>query len=338
MYDSTFTNPPEIVTSGHNWPAGTDYNNIDEVLAIPLFEGDNVDFVSPFVGIEVDTTYGFPPLEINFTGSSKYTADSWSWDFGDGGTSEIQSPNYTYTDPGAYHVTLEVNSGEQSYSFRRKKFIHILNDTLYAQDINGDPGESVEVIINGKNTISTKTLVIPVEYNGSLELVMDSFSIAGCRTEHFDYVSRTSYDPGNSTASFRIYNTDIMTPILETGSGPVLKLYFTISPYAQFGDTNPIILDGYSPTSIPRFYGWDFYFSPATVAGEVSLSGLCGDADGSGTVNILDISYLISYLYLGGPAPDPYAIGDVDGSGTVNILDVSYLINYLYLDGPDPIC
>ena len=35
----------------------------------------------------------------------------------------------------------------------------------------------------------------------------------------------------------------------------------------------------------------------------------------------------------------PYAIcGDIDGSGSINILDVTYLVNYLYKDGPEPIC
>jgi len=29
----------------------------------------------------------------------------------------------------------------------------------------------------------------------------------------------------------------------------------------------------------------------------------CGDANGDSNVNILDITYLIGYLYMGGPAP-----------------------------------
>jgi PKD repeat protein len=33
---------------------------------------------------------------------------SWSWDFGDGGTSTLQNPTYDYADNGTYHVTLTV--------------------------------------------------------------------------------------------------------------------------------------------------------------------------------------------------------------------------------------
>jgi hypothetical protein len=64
----------------------------------------------------------------------------------------------------------------------------------------------------------------------------------------------------------------------------------------------------------------------------------CGDIDGNWTRNILDITYLINFLYMGGPAPVSMDHADVDSSGEVNILDVVYLINYLYQEGPEPNC
>jgi hypothetical protein len=65
---------------------------------------------------------------------------------------------------------------------------------------------------------------------------------------------------------------------------------------------------------------------------------ICGDVNGTGTVNILDITFLINYVYKGGPAPDPVEAGDTNGNGVINILDITYLINYVYLGGPAPIC
>jgi hypothetical protein len=67
---------------------------------------------------------------------------------------------------------------------------------------------------------------------------------------------------------------------------------------------------------------------------------LPGDADGSGIYTILDITYLINYVYKGGPAPvpDPIAAGDANCNGTVNLLDIVFLINYLLKNGPEPIC
>jgi len=65
---------------------------------------------------------------------------------------------------------------------------------------------------------------------------------------------------------------------------------------------------------------------------------VCGDANGDLGVNILDITFLINYLYKGGPAPQPEQSADADGNTNINILDVTYLINYLYKGGGDPIC
>jgi len=65
---------------------------------------------------------------------------------------------------------------------------------------------------------------------------------------------------------------------------------------------------------------------------------LPGDANNDGVVNILDITFLINYLYKLGPAPDCPVEGDTNGDCVINILDVTYLINYLYKGGPLPIC
>jgi uncharacterized Ntn-hydrolase superfamily protein len=66
---------------------------------------------------------------------------------------------------------------------------------------------------------------------------------------------------------------------------------------------------------------------------------LCGDANGDFTHNILDISYLINYLYQEGPIPFPFIeVGDCNGDGTINILDITYMIAHLYMGGPAPMC
>lgn len=70
----------------------------------------------------------------------------------------------------------------------------------------------------------------------------------------------------------------------------------------------------------------------------LSFAGDCGDANSSGTINALDITYLINFLYKHGPAPNPLQSGDVNGSTTVNALDITYLINFLYKHGPAPNC
>ena len=47
---------------------------------------------------------------IKFEGSTTYESSEleWSWDFGDGETSDLRSPTHTYTESGTYEIALEV--------------------------------------------------------------------------------------------------------------------------------------------------------------------------------------------------------------------------------------
>ncbi len=63
---------------------------------------------------------------------------------------------------------------------------------------------------------------------------------------------------------------------------------------------------------------------------------VCGDANGDGTINIADAVYIISYIFKGGPAPDPLCVADANGDGTVNISDAVYLVSYIFKGGPPP--
>jgi len=70
----------------------------------------------------------------------------------------------------------------------------------------------------------------------------------------------------------------------------------------------------------------------------VPCCNLPGDANDNEAVNILDVTYLINYLYKYGPPPPCMPEGDANGNGAVNILDVTRIINYLYLAGSPPVC
>ncbi len=44
-YDSAFNNPPQLISSGHNGPAGPHYNKRDNILAVPNFYFNSVDLI-----------------------------------------------------------------------------------------------------------------------------------------------------------------------------------------------------------------------------------------------------------------------------------------------------
>lgn len=63
---------------------------------------------------------------------------------------------------------------------------------------------------------------------------------------------------------------------------------------------------------------------------------LCGDANGDAAINVADAVYLISYIFKGGPAPEPLCLGDANNDDVDNIADAVYLINYIFKGGPPP--
>jgi hypothetical protein len=63
---------------------------------------------------------------------------------------------------------------------------------------------------------------------------------------------------------------------------------------------------------------------------------LSGDATGDWNIDISDVVYLLNYLFVHGPAPDPFGAGDATCDGVVDASDIVYLLNYLFVKGPPP--
>jgi outer membrane protein assembly factor BamB len=65
--------------------------------------------------------------------------------------------------------------------------------------------------------------------------------------------------------------------------------------------------------------------------------GPSGDADGSGSTNVADLTFIVDYLFNSGPEAECPVAADVDGSGDTNVADVTYLVDYLFRSGPPPV-
>jgi len=67
-----------------------------------------------------------------------------------------------------------------------------------------------------------------------------------------------------------------------------------------------------------------------------------GDVDNSGTLNVSDLTYLVAYLFAGGPDPAVDSDcpsdnrGDVDCSMAVNVSDLTYFVAHLFQGGVPP--
>jgi PKD repeat protein len=84
---------------------------IDAVLLPPDGDGENGGGDGGVAGFEANITKGPAPLSVAFTDlSTAQGIEEWSWEFGDGGTSEEQDPIHTYRVPGVYDVRLTVST------------------------------------------------------------------------------------------------------------------------------------------------------------------------------------------------------------------------------------
>jgi hypothetical protein len=61
-----------------------------------------------------------------------------------------------------------------------------------------------------------------------------------------------------------------------------------------------------------------------------------GDANWDREVNIIDVVYLINYLFINGPKPPNPSLADANSDCQINADDVVYLMNYLFAEGPPP--
>ena len=80
-------------------------------------------FTNPTALFSADRLVSYRGVPIQFT-STSYKGTSWSWNFGDAGTSALENPTHAYTAAGQYSVTLTINSGTSTLT--KNLYIQIL--------------------------------------------------------------------------------------------------------------------------------------------------------------------------------------------------------------------
>ncbi len=77
-----------------------------------------------------------------------------------------------------------------------------------------------------------------------------------------------------------------------------------------------------------------------TVGCCVNRGNVDGQSGPGGPIDVADLSYLVDFLFRGGPPPPCYSEGNVDGvigvSGPIDVADLSYLVDFLFRGGPPP--
>jgi len=291
------------------------------------------------IWLTADTTFGWAPFDVHFTGSSEYTVDEWIWDFGDGDSAFVQSPVHTYETPDMFDITLAIDTGGDTLTLQRTDYVIVLADSMIAVDTAGDKGDTVEVVIRARNTIPLNKIIIPLETFGTLHVTHSygAFSTVGCRTDYFETQTYQHFDPGQRRYTIKL---ETSSSDLPPGEGCILKFYFIIPGSASSGQTDTVEVDGYLEY-LPLFSGSIAEYQAVPMAGTIS-SGCCnndgirGDVDGSGLINIADVIWLVDYIFFGGAPPPCFEEGDVNSDAAINVADVIHLVDYIFFGGQPP--
>ena len=97
-------------------------------------------YVFPIEIIDLTPQFNFSTncLTVNFNDLSTTNIGnitSWSWNFGNGATSNQQNPSYTYTNPGTYNVTLTVTNGNCQKSISQQVTVNLLNTQITSTNV-----------------------------------------------------------------------------------------------------------------------------------------------------------------------------------------------------------
>ena len=367
----TYTDSALWVGSAHQDAHGDDFGDIDPdniKVTMGIFNDENSYNDETAVGYI--TGYNHPPttpydpspedgqyyvdedVDLTWSGGDPDPGDTVTYDvyFGTTNPPPLANSGITDTtyDPGTlsdfdYYWKIVATDGNKTTEGPVWGFTPKLPDVYMLVEDSAAPvgSNGLQIDVVGKWDTSLGAYTMVLNYDPNL-VEFDHVEFTGTIGETASYqLADEPEGPGNISAGV-IWIPATAGP--AAGEGLLFKVFINLTGSFTDGSTTislieawPDPISGPSKTKFTDQTG--FGYIPLRFDGTISISDVvCGDADGSGGVDIDDVVYLISYIFSGGPAPIPnVCVGDADGSGGVDIDDVVYLISYIFSGGPAPV-
>ncbi len=184
-----------------------------------LFEGGAV--IAGFNATATDTPNS---AALNFTDQSSGTITGWQWDFGDNATSSLQNPLHTYTEEGAYTVTLTVTGAGVANNAEKENFITVSSTWPVTTDTSLDVPPEVSgdevVVADFTGTATGNPAAATINFSDA-----SSGPVSSWYWDFGDGVTSTTQNPDHT------YSTAGTYTVALTVYGPSAENTFTKSNY-----------------------------------------------------------------------------------------------------------
>jgi PKD repeat protein len=247
-----------------------------------------INAVAPQANFTASPTNGVAPLVVAFTDTSSGSPTSWSWTFGDTGTSTLQNPGHTYTSPGTYTVKLIASNTGGSSTNTKANLITVLPPPPVASFTVSPTNGAAPLSVNFTDT--------------------SSGSITGWAWAFGDGNTSASQSPSDTYANPGVYTVqEIVSGLGGSSTDTVVALVSVYDPFAwwqlgYFGSTNnnPNTAPGgdYTGTGMSNTNKFLAGFNPTNPAAYLRILGVA-------TTNTTDINV----IYLGASGDNTWSPG-----------------------------
>jgi PKD repeat protein len=208
----------------------------------------------PIVNFTYNNSGGIEGQSVQFISDSRTSILNYSWNFGDGNTSTIQSPLFTYNVPGIYSVSLSVTNASGTNATTKTNIITII--------------PRANPIVNFSADVTTTLTGYPVQFTSdsydsilTYAWVFGDGNTSAVQNPLFTYNTAGTYSVRLSITNVSGSNTTIKNNYITVVYNRPPLVYFTMNkssgagPLAvQFNDTSLYT----TPIFAPIAWNWTF--------------------------------------------------------------------------------
>lgn len=200
-------------------------------------------------------------------------------------------------------------------------------ETLWVPISQGEISGSIFIEFVNDDTVGA--ISIPLTWSGPV--ILDSVSFEGTRVDTFDF-NTVNIDPVGKKVL--VCSIPVEEQPIPPDRGKLGALWFT------FEESAPITLDTvfFPPINTLRFVtlGPVAYTPQFTSGGSFPIRTYTpGELVIDQKVDVVDLVFLVNYVFKSGTTPDPLIAADVNGDCTVDVVDIVSLVNYVFKLGEE---